>query len=104
MQWSTADLLDDPAAATAAYEAEALTLRRQVERVQSWMANAESAPEWFAVSFATQSWIHLSPEELRELSEQLLDLLAAWSEREVPDDGHEREPVLVFARGFPAQP
>ena len=34
----------------------------------------------------------------------MIDVLMRWSRREVPDDGQEREPVYVFARGFPAQP
>jgi hypothetical protein len=34
----------------------------------------------------------------------MVDVLMRWSQREVPDDGVERESVFVFARGFPAQP
>ncbi len=103
-QWSTIDLLDDPAALSAAREAEALNLRRQVQRVQDWMANAESTPEWMEVAFATQMWLRLTPVELDEVAEEVLELLSKWSMRELPDDGKEREPVLVFARGFPTQP
>ena len=55
-------------------------------------------------AFATQSWLRLSPDELRAMSRELLDLLERWSDREVPDDGQAREPILFFARAFPAQP
>jgi DNA-binding transcriptional ArsR family regulator len=103
-QWSTVDLLDDPAALSAAREAEALHLRRQTERIQDWMANAETSPEWLAVAFATQQWLRVTPEELHEVGEELLEVLTKWSMRELPDDGLEREPVIVFARGFPTQP
>jgi len=103
-RWSDFDLLDDPAALSAAREAEALNLRRQIERLQDWMANAETSPEWMAVSFATQNWLRVTPAELEEVSEEIIALLTRWSQREVPDDGQEREPVLVFARGFPTQP
>ena len=103
-QWSTVDLLDDPVALSAAREAEALGLRRQIERIQDWMANAETTPEWMAVSFATQQWLRVTPEELHEVGEELLEVLTKWSMRELPDDGLEREPALVFARGFPTQP
>jgi DNA-binding transcriptional ArsR family regulator len=103
-QWSAADLLDDPAALSAAREAEALGLRRQVERAREWMANAETTPEWLAVSFATQHWLKVTPDELNELAEQVNELFSNWSMRDIPDDGQEREPVLVFARGFPTQP
>ncbi len=102
-RWSRRELTDQ-AAITAAEEAEALNLRRQQERVRDWLVNAESAPEWDDVAFATQNWLRLSPDELAELSREVVDLLVRWGNRAVPDDGVHREPVLVFARGFPSQP
>ncbi|GAA2162704.1 helix-turn-helix domain-containing protein [Pedococcus bigeumensis] len=103
-RWSRADFADDTAAVTAAYAAEALALQRQFERTQEWNANASSVPEWDAAAFATQNWLRLSPDELTDLANEVVDVLMRWSSRPVPDDGVEREPVLVFARGFPAQP
>ena len=103
-RWSRADFADDTAAVTAAYAAEALGLQRQFERTQEWNANAGSAPEWDAAAFATQNWMRLTPDELGELSSEIVDVLLRWSRRAVPDDGQDREPVFVFARGFPAQP
>ena len=103
-RWSRADFADDTAAVTAAYAAEALGLQRQFERTQQWNANASSAPEWDAAAFATQNWMRLSPDELTEVANEIVDVLLRWSGRPVPDDGVERESVYVFARGFPAQP
>ncbi len=103
-RWSTLDLLDDPAATAAAREAEALALRRQVERVTAWMANGGTDPQWDDAAYATQNWLRLTPEELRQVADEVVDLFRRWSEREAPDDGAEREPVLVFSRGFPCQP
>ncbi|GAB3707277.1 helix-turn-helix domain-containing protein [Mariniluteicoccus flavus] len=103
-RWSRAEMGDDSAAIAAAHEAEALALRRQIERVQAWMSNADSIPEWDEAAFATQNWLRVSPDELREVAEEIVGVLARWGEREIPDDGVEREPVLVFARGFPSQP
>ena len=103
-RWSDFDLLDDPAALSAAREAEALNLRRQIERLQDWMANAETSPEWMAVAFASQHWLRVTPAELNEVSEEIIELVTKWSQRPLPEDGQEREPVLVFARGFPTQP
>ncbi len=103
-RWSRADFADDTAAVTAAYAAESLALQRQFERTQEWNANASSVPEWDAAAFATQNWLRLSPDELTDLANEVVDVLMRWSSRPVPDDGVEREPVLVFARGFPAQP
>lgn len=103
-RWSRADFADDTAAVTAAYAAEALALQRQFERTQEWNANAASVPEWDAAAFATQNWLRLSPDELTDLANEVVDLLMRWAARTVPDDGVDRESVLVFARGFPAQP
>ncbi|WP_235529150.1 MULTISPECIES: ArsR/SmtB family transcription factor [unclassified Phycicoccus] len=103
-RWSRAEFADDTAAVTAAYAAEAMHLQRQFERVQQWNAQAADVPEWDRAAFATQNWMRLSPDELRQVSEELIEVLMRWGRREVPDDGVAREPVLVFARGFPAQP
>jgi DNA-binding transcriptional ArsR family regulator len=103
-RWSRQDFADDTAALAAANAAEALNFQRQMERARDWMANAESSPEWDEAAFVTQRWFRLSPTELGQLSEELIELLARWGDRPVPDDGVEREPVFLFARGFPAQP
>ena len=102
-RWSRLEL-EDEAAGAAAREAEALGLRRQVERVQAWLANAESEPTWDDAAFATQNWLRCTPEELQEVAEEVVGVLVRWGQRQIPDDGQEREPVLVFARGFPCQP
>lgn len=103
-RWSRGDFATDTAAVTAAYAAEALTVQRQFERVQEWNANAATVPEWDDAAFATQNWMRLSPPEMRELAEELIDVLLRWSQRDLPEDGVERKSVFVFARGFPAQP
>ena len=48
--------------------------------------------------------MRLTPDELRELSDEVVGLLRRWADRPVPDDGAHREPVYVFSRGFPSQP
>ena len=68
------------------------------------MANADTDPQWDDAAFATQNWVRLTPAELREVAEEVVEVLMRWSQRELPDDGAEREPVHVFARGFPCQP
>jgi len=103
-RWNVLELADDPVAASAAREAEALLLRRQVERVTAWLANEGTSPEWDGAAVATQTWMRLSPDELRELGEEILALHRRWADRETPDDGVEREPVLVLTRAFPCQP
>jgi len=106
LRWSRQEFADDTAAVAAAQAAEALQLQRQFDKVRAWQADAESVPEWDAAAFATESWMHLSPDELAELGAEMTAVLVRWAERERtrPDDDVEREPVLVFGRGFPAQP
>lgn len=103
-RWSRAEFADDPSAVTAALAAEVVALNRQFERTRDWLDNHEAAGEWTDAAFATQDWLSLSPDELRELSEEVMDVLQRWRQREVAQDGQERESIYVFARGFPAQP
>ncbi len=103
-RWSSLDLAGDPAATAAAREAEALQLRRQVERVQGWLANSGTDPAWDDAAYATQNWLRLTPAEMQEVAEEVIAVFLRWSERDLPDDGQDRESVLVFSRGFPCQP
>ncbi|MFW5469446.1 ArsR/SmtB family transcription factor [Knoellia sp. CPCC 206435] len=103
-RWSREEFAGDTAAVAAAQAAEALTLHRQIARVHAWMATAEEDPEWDSAAFATANWMRLTPDELREVADELVEVLVRWGRRPVPDDGLDREPVYVFARGFPAQP
>ena len=103
-RWSRSEFADDQPAVAAALAAENLQLARQFERAQAWQDNHEAAGEWSDAAFATQTWLRLAPDELQGLSEELLALIERWSDREIPDDGRDREPILFFARAFPAQP
>jgi DNA-binding transcriptional ArsR family regulator len=103
-RWSRSEFADDAAAVNAAVAAENLALALQFQRARDWQDNYEAAGEWDDASFATQQWLKLTPDELRQLSRELVELILDWSRRDVPDDGQEREPVFLFARGFPAQP
>ena len=100
LQWAETDFLDDPAAAAAADAATRLGLQRQVELARAWLAAPD--PAWRDAAFSTDAWLHLSPQELAELSEAVTALYDRYRDR--PDDGAERRPVFLFARGFPAQP
>lgn len=103
-RWSRGEFAEDTAAVAAALEAEALAVRRQFARVQEWMANADADPVWDDAAYAIQNWLRLTPGELREFGDELGALIVSWASRELPDDGQHREPIFVFARGFPAQP
>lgn len=101
LSWSTLDFTDDPAAEAASQAALSLGLHRQVDLVRQWAQDDRSrtAP-WGAAAFSFDSWVHLTPEELTRLSEELQELLDRYRGR--PAEG--REPVFLLARGFPASP
>jgi DNA-binding transcriptional ArsR family regulator len=101
LRWSAKDFKDDPVADAAV----SLSLDRQNNLVRTWISERESYGEaWEGASFATDTWAHLSPDELRQLAEETIALFTKWSHRETPDDGQERKPVFLFGHGFPAQP
>ncbi|MFD1824192.1 MULTISPECIES: ArsR/SmtB family transcription factor [Mumia] len=104
LRWSRNEFATDTAAVDAAKVAESMELDRQSEAARTWLANSETSGDWDGAAFVAQTWLRLTPAELRELGEEMVDLLTRWHRREVPDDGAEREPILVFSRGFPHQP
>jgi DNA-binding transcriptional ArsR family regulator len=104
-RWSSTSFDDDPAAAAVAHAASSLGLEHHAEKVRSWASRRDTADRaWLDAAFSTDSWLRLAPAELSVLGEQIVSLLAQWSNREIPDDGVERESVFIFAHGVPASP
>ncbi|WBB67393.1 metalloregulator ArsR/SmtB family transcription factor [Micromonospora sp. WMMD812] len=105
LRWSNSDFDGDPAARAVADAATSLNLDRHVALARAWHAtDEETQAAWRDGPFSTDRWLHLTPDELAELGREVVDLLARWADREVPDDGRERRPVFLFAYGVPAQP
>ncbi|MGK5741776.1 ArsR/SmtB family transcription factor [Micromonospora sp. URMC 103] len=105
VRWSNTDFDADPADRAVADAATSLTLDRHVALARAWHAADEAAQAaWGDGPFSTDRWLHLTPEELGELGREVIDLLARWADRKVPDDGRRREPVFLFAYGVPAKP
>ncbi|MEH0984242.1 ArsR/SmtB family transcription factor [Micromonospora sp. CPCC 205556] len=105
LRWSHADFEADPAARAVADAATSLNLDRHVAHARAWHAAAdEERAAWGQGPFSTDRWLHLTPDELAELGREVIDLLARWGDREIPDDGRERRPVFLFAHGVPARP
>jgi DNA-binding transcriptional ArsR family regulator len=106
VRWSSRDFADDTAAAAVAAAALSLNLDRHLSLVRESMAAAEHPDrnEWQENAFAVDRWLRLTPDELGQVSREVIELFDRWSRRETPDDGRRREPVFVFAHGVPAQP
>ena len=105
LRWSTQDFSQDPAAAAIAQATQSMNLDHHTRAARDWFAADEGEhASWDDAAFSTDKWLRLTPAELAQLSRQVIDLFAQWSTREVPDDGQERRPVLLFTYGVPAQP
>ena len=104
LTWSDADFDADPAAAVTAAAATAMGLNRQLSLTRAWLERAPDEPAWRRAAVSTDAWLSLSPDELSALGEELGELFDRWRARGQTDDDVPRQPVFVFARGFPAQP
>ncbi|GAB3940524.1 helix-turn-helix domain-containing protein [Micromonospora vulcania] len=105
VRWSSSDFDADPAARAVADAATSLNLDRHAALARAWHAADEpTQAAWQDGPFSTDKWLHLTPDELAELSREVVDLLARWADRPVPEDGRDRQPVFVFAHGVPARP
>ncbi|MFC4532241.1 ArsR/SmtB family transcription factor [Sphaerisporangium dianthi] len=105
LRWTESDFDGDPATAAIASAAASLNLDHHVSMVRAWYAASdEERRAWQDAPFSTDKWLRLTPGELHGFERELLELLARWATREVPDDGHRRDPVFVFAFGVPGRP
>lgn len=104
LTWTDADFDDDPATAAVASAATELGLQRQLSLTRAWLERAPDEAAWRRAAVSTDAWLSLSPQELDQLGHELGELFDRWRDRAQDDGAREREPVFVFARGFPAQP
>ena len=104
LRWSSDDFRDDPATAAVADAAESLNLDHHVQQVRGWFAASDEDREhWRDTSFSMDRWLHLTPDELRELSEEMTELLERWHRKQQPR-AEGRRPVFLFAYGVPGRP
>jgi DNA-binding transcriptional ArsR family regulator len=105
VRWSSTDFGADPADRAVADAATSLNLDRHVALARAWHAADETAQAaWGEAPFSSDRWLHLTPAELTELGQEINTVLARWADRQLPDDGVERQPVFVFVHGVPARP
>jgi DNA-binding transcriptional ArsR family regulator len=104
LRWATGDFDDDPADQAVANAAVSLNLDRHTGLARAWYASREEHPAWNGAAFSADKWLHLTPAELGQVEREILGVFDRWAQRDVPDDAETREPVFLFAYGFPAQP
>lgn len=105
VSWSSRDFAGDEAAEAIERAARSLNLDSELGFLRAW----EEAPEqekarWPQGPFSMDTWLRMDDAELAEFSVELHALIRRWSDREIPDDGRQRDSVFVFAHGMPARP
>lgn len=104
ISWSVDDF-DAPADRVQAKAAERANIDHQLGRLARWKQRAEQAgTAWRRAAFSSDFGALATAEELADLSVRLQQTVAAWAAEIPRDDGQEREPVFVFAHGFPSTP
>jgi DNA-binding transcriptional ArsR family regulator len=103
--WSTDDFAGDVVGEAVAAAAESNNLERQVRRVRDWLRYRDGRPkEGTGDSYASDTWMQLSDEEVMVVGEEIQAIFIRWARREVPDDGAVRRAVFGFAHLVPGVP
>ena len=80
-------------------------LDRQVQLVRAWFgASDEERAAWPEGPFSVDAWLHVTPAELSAYGEELMAVVHRWANRDIPEDGQDRDMVFTFARAAPARP
>jgi DNA-binding transcriptional ArsR family regulator len=120
-RWAESDLAIDDATREISNTAQHVFLARQQERLRTWLLEANDfSPEWRSAAFSRDIILHLSPEEMSVLGQELDDVIDRWVERsrvhraseltkfrgahsQTHDSEREqRETVIMVVHGFPA--
>jgi DNA-binding transcriptional ArsR family regulator len=105
ISWTTEDFKGDAETEAIARAALSLNLEYQLHQLRLWDAQAdEEKARWPNGPFSTDRWLRLTDDELREVHDEIADVLTRWQDREVPDDGLERSPVFFFGHAVPGEP
>lgn len=102
--WSVDDFSDSPADALLAREAERANIKMQLRRLEAWHRKTTPMPEWTHSAFSTDTFAWASAAELAALSAALQTTISTWRAGIDTDDGTDRQPVFLFAHGFPTAP
>lgn len=102
--WSVDDFADSPADAMLARSAERVNINTQLSRLQAWRRRTDPSQEWSRAAFSTDTLTWATPAELTVLSARLRETLDLWRSEIDTSDGTGRQPVFIFAHGFPTTP
>ncbi|MFF5174468.1 helix-turn-helix domain-containing protein [Micromonospora sp. NPDC000089] len=97
--WGPVQALDDPERRVASDLLRRAILERYVERLQTYFElEGTLGPEWVRGTGSSDSWLHLTSDELVEMRADLEALSARWRARSDPDRaGAETVTLMYFA-------
>ncbi|MCW2758021.1 MAG: hypothetical protein JWO46_1767 [Nocardioidaceae bacterium] len=105
ISWSADDFAEKPAELHRARVAEKLNVEHQFGKLVAWKKRSERmTARWRRAAFSTDTLAKATPEELSDLCDRVVATVREWKTEIDTDDGQEREPVFVFAHGFPSLP
>lgn len=98
--WEPLDVLEDPERRTASTVLRRAILQRYMESLESYLATEPTLPpEWVRGAASSDAFLHLTPEELVELRQDLEQLAERWSARS--DAGRaEARPISLIYHAF----
>lgn len=107
--WDTLDF-PGPEGAAITETLKAQMYAEEFERLTAFQRTYRAWPEeWQRVSVSNDSQIRMTPDELRQMSEELLEVIGRYTRQgrnpdgtPIPDDG--RESVFLFFHAFPEKP
>lgn len=105
LRWASHDFVGDEATEAVARAAETINTDTQLGYLRAWKQAPENErARWRTGPFSMDSWVRVDDAELAQLSGELLAVIKKWADRDMPDDGRQRDSVFVFAHGIPARP
>lgn len=107
--WSSVDFDASPEAAAIADALKRQMIADEFERAVQWEQDRETWPaEWQGAVMSNESNLFLTPDELKAMNAELLDVLSTWGRRgrEARAEGRTegREAVFMFMHDFPERP
>lgn len=105
MSWSVDDFAEDPADRIQAKAAERANIDHQLTKLSGWKRRADSAsPTWRRSAFSSDWTMQATADELADLDRRIQATVQSWRDEIDAADGQDRQPVFVFAHGFPSRP
>lgn len=100
--WSITDFLDSPERLDALGLLQGEVLRRHVSRIEDFLRQAPAwGKDWLDASDMSDVRFQLTPDELKQMRDEVWEVLNRWREREPSE---EAQPAEVILYAFPVPP